>query len=202
MSKSDTDKKNASSGDQLLALGELSHEVAIIAAVAENRVVGFEGKMPWRLSADLRHFRSLTEGKIVIMGRKTYESIGLPLPNRTNFIVTRRGKPEDFDERCLVFHSFSESLLAADKMITDFKSKDAGVPSVIKPEIMVIGGAEIYQLAMSIASRVYLTEVHATPKGDALFPRLDLKVWRRIERQRFRADEKNQYDYSFVTLER
>lgn len=158
--------------------------IALIAAMAENRVIGRENRLPWRLSADLRRFKSLTMGKPVIMGRKTYESIGKPLPGRSNIVVTR-----DRDYRaqgCRVVHSLEQALEAA-----------AG-----HDEVMVIGGAQLYRQTLDRAERMYLTLVKTELDGDALFPQIEMRHWRELERESHRADEKNEYDYDFVTLER
>jgi len=158
--------------------------IALIAAMTENRVIGRENRLPWRLSADLRRFKSLTMGKPVIMGRKTYESIGKPLPGRSNIVVTR-----DRDYRaqgCRVVHSLEQALEAA-----------AG-----HDEVMVIGGAQLYRQTLDRAERMYLTLVKTELDGDTLFPQIEMRHWRELERESHRADEKNEYDYDFVTLER
>ena len=158
--------------------------IALIAAMAENRVIGRENRLPWRLPADLRRFKSLTMGKPVIMGRKTYESIGKPLPGRSNIVVTR--DPDYRAQGCRVVHSLEQALEAA-----------AG-----HDEVMVIGGAELYRQTLERAERTYLTMVKAELDGDALFPQIETRHWRELERESHRADEKNEYDYDFVTLER
>jgi dihydrofolate reductase len=158
--------------------------IALIAAMAENRVIGRENRLPWRLSADLRRFKSLTMGKPVIMGRKTYESIGKPLPGRSNIVVTR--DPDYRAPGCRVVHSLEQALEAA-----------AG-----HDEVMVIGGAELYRQTLERAERMYLTLVKTEVDGDALFPDIQPQQWRELERASHRADEKNEYDYDFVTLER
>jgi dihydrofolate reductase len=158
--------------------------IALIAAMAENRVIGRENRLPWRLSADLRRFKSLTMGKPVIMGRKTYESIGKPLPGRSNIVVTR--DPDYRAPGCRVVHSLEQALEAA-----------AG-----HDEVMVIGGAELYRQTLERAERMYLTLVKTEVDGDALFPDIQPQQWRELEHASHRADEKNEYDYDFVTLER
>ena len=158
--------------------------IALIAAMAENRVIGRENRLPWRLSADLRRFKALTMGKPVIMGRKTYESIGKPLPGRSNIVVTRdRGYRA---QGCRVVHSLEQALEAA-----------AG-----HAEVMVIGGAELYRHSLERAERIYLTLVKAEVDGDALFPDIEPQQWRELERESHRADEKNEFDYDFITLQR
>ena len=158
--------------------------LALIVAMAENRVIGRDNRLPWKLSADLRHFKALTMGKPVIMGRNTHESIGKPLPGRSNIVLTR-------DRRyrapgCQVVHSLEQALQAA-----------AG-----HPEVMVIGGAELYRQTLQRAERLYLTLVKAEPAGDARFPELDASQWRELQRESHRADDSNEYDYDFVVLER
>lgn len=190
-------------------------EIALIAAVAENRVVGDQGQLPWRLPADLRYFKSVTEGKVVIMGRVTYDSIGKPLPNRKNFVVTRQADPSRFHETCHIFNTLSEAISAARIVCEDEGTQEIDligqcddgpcndeIDRVEKREIMIIGGAQIYREALPLADRIYLTQVHATPKGDAYFPALNLNEWKQVSHERHVADEKNQYDYSFVVLDR
>ena len=157
--------------------------IALVVAMAENRVIGKENKLIWHLPADLKHFKNLTTGHPIIMGRKTFESIGKPLPNRTNIVITRQ---TDFEaEGCLVAHSLSEALMMAQQMDSD---------------IFVIGGAEIYKQAMFLADTIYLTEVHHTFEGDTFFPEIDSVLWQETSREEHSADEKNTYNYAFVTL--
>ena len=158
--------------------------IALIAAMAENGVIGRENRLPWRLPADLRRFKSVTMGKPVIMGRKTYESIGKPLPGRSNIVVTR--DPDYRAPGCQVVHSLEQAL-------------EAGAGHT---EVMVIGGAELYRQALGRAQRMYLTLVRAEVEGDTLFPDIEPQQWRELERESHRADEKNQYDYDFVILQR
>jgi dihydrofolate reductase len=158
--------------------------IALVAAMSENRVIGRENRLPWRLSADLRHFKSLTMGKPVIMGRNTYESIGKPLPGRSNIVVTRN--PDYRAQGCRVVHSLEQALEAA-----------AG-----HAEVMVIGGADLYRQTLERADCLYLTLVKAELDGDAVFPEFEPRDWREVKRESHRADEKNEYDYDFVTLER
>ena len=158
--------------------------IALIAALAENRVIGRENRLPWRLPADLRRFKSVTMGKPVIMGRKTYESIGKPLPGRSNIVVTR--DPDYRAQGCQVVHSLERAL-------------EAGAGHA---EVMVIGGAQLYREALGRAERMYLTLIRAEVDGDTLFPDIEPQQWRELERESHRADEKNQYDYDFITLQR
>lgn len=158
--------------------------ISIIAAMAKNQVIGKDGKLPWKLGPDMKRFRELTIGKPVIMGRKTFESIGKPLAGRVNIILTNRRDYQAAD--CIVTHSLEDALRAA------------GTAS----EIMVIGGAEVYNLFLPLAGRMYLTYIHHEFEGDAFFPAFDPAEWQEITRQDFRSDAQNPYSYSFVMLER
>ena len=147
-------------------------------------VIGHEGDLPWHLSADLKHFKAVTMGKPLIMGRKTHESIGRPLPGRKNIIMTRFS---DFiAEGCTVVHSLDDAFQAAG---------DAD-------EVMIMGGSAIYDQSLARANRLYITEVNADVSGDVYFPEFDKSEWVEIERENHSADEKNNFDYSFVILER
>ena len=157
--------------------------ISLIVAVAENGVIGQENALPWRLSGDLKRFKALTMGKPIIMGRKTFDSIGKPLPGRTNIVITRQSNLQL--SGCTVVGSLSEALSA-----------------VHADEYMIIGGAEIYRQALPLAQRVYLTQVHASIAGDAFFPVLEPSQWREMAREDVSADEQNQYAHSFITLER
>jgi dihydrofolate reductase len=158
--------------------------LSLIAALAENRVIGVNNTLPWRLPADLQHFRRLTIGHPVIMGRRNYESIGRPLPERDNIVLTHR--PDYRAPGCKIVHTVDAAIAAAGA---------AG-------EIFVIGGAEIYAQTMARADRLYLTYVHANVAGDTYFPAFDGTAWREVERERHEPDERHAYAYSFVTLER
>jgi dihydrofolate reductase len=152
--------------------------------MAENRVIGVDNSLPWRLPADLRHFRRLTTGHHVIMGRRNYESIGKPLPDRTNIVVTRN--PSYRAPGCLVMHSLEAALASAQN----------------DPEIFVIGGADIYRQALDRADRLYLTLVHAQVQGDTYFPSIDEKQWQEISRERHELDEKNPHACTFLVYDR
>ena len=152
--------------------------------MAENRVIGVNNTLPWRLPADLRYFRQLTTGHHVIMGRRNYESIGKPLPDRTNIVITRN--PAYQAPGCEVKHSLVDAL--------------HGIQD--DPEVFVIGGAEIYRQAMADADRMYLTLVHADISGDTYFPEFDPQEWDEISRTQHEADEKNPYAYSFLIYDR
>jgi len=147
-------------------------------------VIGLEGDLPWRLSADLKHFKAVTMNKPLIMGRKTHESIGRPLPGRQNIVLTH--VKEFKAEGCKIVHSLDDAFQAAGDV----------------DEVMIMGGAGIYAEALSHANRLYLTEVHADLSGDVYFPEFDKGEWVELERQDHSADEKNDFDYSFVVLER
>jgi len=159
-------------------------DVAIIVAVAENGVIGRDNALPWRLPGDLRHFKRITMGKPVIMGRKTWESIGRPLPGRTNIVISRN--PAFAAEGAKVVTSLEEALALAGRI-----ADRAG-------EAVVIGGAEIYRAALPQADRLYITEVHAEVEGDARLPAIDWNQWREASRE-YHAGEP---DYSFVCYER
>jgi dihydrofolate reductase len=144
-------------------------EIVLVVAVADNGVIGHEGAMPWHLPADLRHFKRLTTGKPVIMGRKTFDSIGKPLPGRHNIVLTRAdGWKAD---GVTVVPNLAEAIAAA------------GLdPRARAGEIMVVGGSEIYAEAMPIATRIELTRIHLSPEGDTRFPELDPRDWREAAR--------------------
>jgi dihydrofolate reductase len=155
---------------------------ALVAALARNRVIGIGNRLPWRLPEDLERFKRLTMGAPVIMGRRTHESIGRPLPGRRNIVVTRaRGATWD---GCVVVHSLDEALAAAGDAAAAF----------------VIGGAELYVQALPRADRLYLTLIDAEYPGDAWFPELDPAVWREIEREP--AISAGGVGYAFVTYDR
>ena len=160
--------------------------ISLLVAMDEKRGIGKEGKLPWHLSADLRNFRELTMGHHLIVGRKTFESIGRPLPGRHTILVTRNSnlKPEG----CFVAHSVEAAFSLARTME--------------ETEAFVIGGAEIYVQALDAADRIYLTQVHAVVDADTFFPEFDRRDW--IETQHFDhpADEKNQYAFTLTLLER
>ena len=159
-------------------------KLSLIAAMADNRVIGIENRLPWNLPADMKWFRQHTLGKPVIMGRKTFESIGKALPQRTNIVVSRDKTFSAPD--CLVVGDLATALEAV---------KEA-------EEAMVIGGASFYQQTLPLADRLYLTLIHADVEGDAWFPQIDFSKWREVQRQDHYADDKNDYDYSFLILEK
>jgi dihydrofolate reductase len=163
--------------------------VSIVVAAAENNVIGRQGQLPWHLPADLQHFKQRTLGHPIVMGRRTFESIGRVLPGRTNIVVTGQTN-WPAPAGVLLAHSLPEALALATQ-------QPGG------EEICVIGGGEIYRAALAAADVVYLTEVHTTvPDGDTFFPPLLPTTWREETRARHAPDEKNTLAYSFVTLRR
>lgn len=159
-------------------------KVSLIWAMAENRVIGRDNKLPWRLSADLKHFKALTLRKPILMGRKTWESLPGLLPNRPHVVVTHDKSYQA--PGCSVVHSVDEALAT----VSDAQ------------EVMVVGGAALYGQMFPYAQRLYMTLVHADVVGDAYFPEFSLSQWREVERERHPADEKNNFPYSFITLYR
>jgi dihydrofolate reductase len=165
-------------------------EVVLIAAVADNGVIGSHGEIPWRLKSDMQRFKALTSGKPVVMGRKTFASIGKPLPARTNIVVTR-----DAGFRApgvVVATSFADARAVA---IGDALRRSAA-------EIAVIGGAEIYAQWMECADRLEITEVHARPQGDTYFSAIDPAAWQEVARVRNPAGTADSADFSYVTYRR
>lgn len=160
-----------------------SNIVALIVAAAENGVIGCDNQLPWKISEDLRYFKRITLGKPVVMGRKTWDSIGRPLPGRPNLVVTRN--PGWSAAGALVAHSLDDALAQAEVL--------AG-----GAEVMVIGGAQIFAEALPLAGRLYLTEVHRAYAGDAVFPPPDPAEWREVGREDHAGDP----GFSFVVLER
>lgn len=158
--------------------------ISLIVAMAQNGVIGRENSLPWRLPADLKRFRSFTLGKPIIMGRKTFESIGRPLPDRTNLVLTR--DPGWVAHGVIVVHSLAEALAQADAI----------------EELVAIGGAEVYRLLLPLARRMYLTHVQADVAGDITFPEFDSTQWADIDCSSQPADEEHAYPLTFVTLER
>lgn len=160
--------------------------LSAIVAMAENRVIGANNQLPWYLPADLAHFKSITTGHPIVMGRKTYESIGKPLPNRTNIILTR--DPDYQVNDCIVVSSIDDAIAtaAADE----------------QQEIFIIGGAEVYKQLLPRIQRLYITFVYHPFEGDVYFPELNMQEWREISNEPHPADEKNIYPYRFLVLEK
>ncbi len=163
--------------------------IALIVARADNGVIGRDNGLPWRISEDMKYFKATTMDKPLVMGRKTFESVGRPLPGRTTIVVTR---DREFDaEGVKVAHDLDSAV----RLAGDVARADGA------DEIMIAGGSEIYAQALSRADRIYLTEVHAAIDGDARFPDLDPATWRETAREDFDAPAGG-YDYSFVVLDR
>ncbi|MCG6937242.1 MAG: type 3 dihydrofolate reductase [Gammaproteobacteria bacterium] len=158
--------------------------ISLIAAMDRNRLIGNNNQLPWHLPADFAHFKAVTMGKPIVMGRKTFESIGKPLPGRTNIVLSRN--PESCFEGAVCVSNFDEAM--------------AVVPDA--EEIMIIGGSTIYEMLMPRADRMYITYVDAEFDGDAWFPAIDKSQWREKESLIRAADDKNLYNCRFVTLER
>jgi dihydrofolate reductase len=157
--------------------------VSLVVACSENRVIGRDNQLPWSLPADLKHFRRVTMGHPIVMGRRTHESIGKPLPGRQNIVLT--SNPDYLAAGCTVVDSWQ-----------------SGKAHAIGDELMVVGGESLYRLVLPEAAKIYLTEVHAHVAGSVRFPELDTMAWQERSRQFRPADERNQYDLSFVLLER
>lgn len=164
--------------------------LSLIAAVAENGVIGVDDRMPWRLSSDLKRFRSITMGKPVIMGRKTFESIGKPLPGRANIVIS--GNRDFSPEGVVVVRSFEAAVAEA----------EAGARVAGETEAMVIGGSALYREAIGRADRLYITHVEATPEGDAHFPEIDPVTWRASVTERLPAGPRDDAATKFVIYDR
>ncbi len=159
--------------------------VTIVVAMAKNNAIGKDNQLLWHLPSDLKHFKELTSGHPIIMGRKTFESIGKPLPNRTNIVISR--KKDWFQEGILIVGSIKEAVKFARK---------------IDEEIFIIGGGNIYEQTMEISDKIELTLVDAQPEADVFFPKISLSEWRKTNELCFEKDEKNQYDFCFQTFEK
>ena len=160
--------------------------ISFVVAVANNGVIGKNGTMVWRQANDMQFFKNITWGMPVIMGRKTFQGLGKALPGRKNIVITRQ--PDWKAEGVVIVRSLDDALFVAQE--TDAK------------EAFVIGGGEIYRLAIEKVKRIYLTRINAEPEGDTFFPDLDTKVWRLVSKDDQEKDEKNQYDYSFQVWEK
>nr|AIA13661.1 Dihydrofolate reductase [uncultured bacterium] len=160
--------------------------INILLAASENHVIGKDNKIPWHLPADLRYFKKLTTDNVVIMGRKTFDSIGKPLPNRVNIVITRQ---QSFTaDGAIVAHSVAEALKAA----KEYADK----------ETFIIGGEEICKQALPFVDRIYLTRIHAYLDGDAYFPAPDLHEWMLVSSEQHEPDEKNKFAYDFEIYRR
>jgi len=157
--------------------------VSIIVAIGENHAIGKNNQLLWHMPNDLKHFKDITSGRTIIMGRKTFDSVGKPLPRRRNIVVTRQ---DIIIPGCEVVKSIEDGLALC-------KNED---------EVFIGGGAEIYKLAMHLTDRIYLTIIHKSFDADTFFPEIDKSEWKEVKREDFELDEKNPLPYSFITLER
>ena len=157
--------------------------ISLIAAMDKNRLIGRENGMPWHLPADFKHFKDITLGKPVIMGRKTFESLGKPLPGRKNIVVSRTG----FESAGAIVVSSIDQAIAEANNVT---------------EVMVIGGAALYQQMITVAQRMYLTHVDGEFEGDTWFPAFEVKNWRIVSEKKYAADERNNYAFTIRFYER
>jgi len=165
-------------------------DISLIVAASKNRVIGKDNQLLWRLPADMKRFRKLTMGKPIIMGRKTFQSIGKPLPGRDNIIITRN---ELFQvPGAFVVHSLEEALVLGRE-----RAQILGVA-----EIMVIGGAQIYHESLPFARRIYYSFVHCELEGDAFFPELDAALWDEIDSEFCGCDDLNEFDHSFKVYQK
>lgn len=159
-------------------------KITLVAACGRRREIGLDNRLPWHLPADLKHFREITTGKPVVMGRKTYESIGRPLPSRKNIVLSASGR------------------FRADGVVTVGSVDEALEEADGAEELMVIGGSQIFQLFLPLANQILLTEVDEQFEADSFFPELDMTVWEEKNRLSFEPDAKNIFRYSFVTIGR
>ena len=158
--------------------------ISLVVAIGENGAIGRGGNLPWRISTDLKYFRKVTMGKPMIMGRKTFESIGKPLPGRRNIVVTR--DTNYHREGIEVVHGTDEALAVTADV----------------PEVMVIGGAELFRTALPLAGRIHLTRVHGNIEGNVMWPALDTRQWEVIERERHESDDRHAYAMTFEVWEK
>lgn len=158
----------------------------ILVAFDENRVIGKNNTLIWHLPADLKRFKTLTTGHVIIMGRKTFESIGKPLPNRTTIVISRQADLQI--EGAIIAHSVEEAILKA--------------KSITREDIFIVGGAEIYALSLALADQILVTQLHDIFDGDAYFPEIPEESWEVTEKERGITDEKNDYQYSYITYSR
>ena len=172
----------AQAQDRRSALTEL--RIALVVAMADNDVIGRQGRLPWHLPDDLQHFKALTLGKPVLMGRRTFDSIGRPLPGRRNLVLTRAEAP-----------SHPQVEYVPDLATALERTRSAS-------ELCVIGGAQLYALTLPLSTRIYLTRVHAQVEGDVRFPRIDWNAWIEVGRSEHAADARHEYAMSFVQFER
>ena len=159
----------------------MQKQITLIAALGKNRGIGLDSRMPWHLPAELGHFKHTTMGHAILMGRKTWQAIGRPLPGRQNIVITRN--PDFVAQGAEVSTSLSEAMEIS-----------------LHPEIMVIGGGQVYRLALPLAQRMVLSLVDIEPQADTWFPRWSDKEWQRVKERCFKADDKNRYAYKIVEL--
>jgi dihydrofolate reductase len=161
-------------------------KISQIVAASQNNVIGKDGGLPWHMPTDMAFFRNKTWGHHIVTGRRNYEAEGKALPGRVNIVLTRK---HDFQiNDGLVMHKLEDAIAFA---------RNAG-----EKELFIVGGEEIYKLAMPVTDRIYLTRIHAEVEGDTFYPELDLKTWRQVTIDRRKADEKNPFDYDFIIYER
>ncbi len=166
--------------------------LSLIVAIAKNRVIGHQNKMPWHLPAELQYFKRITMGHPIIMGRKTFESIGRPLPGRQNIVVTRNA---EFSAAGVdVVHSVDAAIAISSSAANSDTSAQAGA--------FIIGGATLYAEALAYADKLYITEVDAAPEGDTFFPALNQREWVETSRERREADDTNIFAVEYVVLNR
>jgi dihydrofolate reductase len=160
--------------------------ITIIAAIAKNNALGKDNDLIWHLPSDLKRFKKVTSGHHILMGRNTFESIGKPLPNRTTIIITRN--KNYFQDGCLIAHSIEEAIELVE-------NDDA---------IFIIGGAQIYKEAIEkdLVDQLDITQVHQEFEADVFFPEIDLNIWKETNREDFKSDEKNKFDYSFLSFKK
>ena len=159
-------------------------KISLIVAMASNRVIGLNNQMPWQISADLKKFKKITMGAPILMGRKTYESIGRPLPGRTNIIISRN--PSYQQPGCLVFNDIDKALASCGDV----------------EEVFVIGGSDFYKSMLPVADTLYLTQIHQEFSGDTFFPEFDADQWIEVEREDIQNDPNTTFSYSFLKLEK
>jgi dihydrofolate reductase len=164
--------------------------LSIIVAVAENGVIGREGQLPWHLSSDLQRFKRLTMDHAILMGRKTWESIGRPLPGRTSIVISRQTDYQPGFDEVLVATNLDEALAHARRLESE------------SDEAFIIGGARIYEMCFPRVDRLLVTQVHGEIKGDVSFPQVDWDAWRLVEEEHHAADEKNDYPHTYQIWQR
>ena len=158
----------------------------ILVAFDENRVIGKNNTLIWHLPADLKRFKTLTTGHVIVMGRRTFESIGKPLPNRTTIVISRQADLKI--DGVIIAHSVEEAILKA--------------KSITREDNFIVGGAEIYTLSLPLADQILVTQLHDIFEGDAFFPEIPSASWEITEKERGITDEKNAYQYSYITYSR